>query len=287
MWLYIPANVKHWHGAAADSWMSHVAFRNPGTDCANEWCEPVTDGRSTPPCNFRRALDQAHREPSARIHSRKRRSLFARRWGTLRAPSFSRDRATLAHLPPNSHCCSFARARRACRGGGGCCGFRPGRSTPDEAYLGYFDWKTLGCLSACWSVASALGHGRFRRAARAVIARFRSPGLSRWPRAHDGRAPCVATNDMALIMMLPLSAATLIGAGHARLVAPVFVATVPGSEPMRHDHCPSATRRTCYLYLTMGCTSAFSCATMALPFALSTAGVVACTWWLCGPLGLQ
>lgn len=39
----IPANVKHWHGAAADSWMSHVAFETPGTDCANEWCEPVTD----------------------------------------------------------------------------------------------------------------------------------------------------------------------------------------------------------------------------------------------------
>ncbi len=41
--VHIPANVKHWHGAAADSWMSHVAFEAPGTDCANEWCEPVTD----------------------------------------------------------------------------------------------------------------------------------------------------------------------------------------------------------------------------------------------------
>ncbi len=41
--VYIPANVKHWHGAAADSWMSHVAFEAPGTDSANEWCEPVTD----------------------------------------------------------------------------------------------------------------------------------------------------------------------------------------------------------------------------------------------------
>ena len=41
--VMIPAEVKHWHGAAADSWMSHVAFEAPGTDCANEWCEPVTD----------------------------------------------------------------------------------------------------------------------------------------------------------------------------------------------------------------------------------------------------
>ena len=41
--VVIPANVKHWHGAAADHWMSHVAFEDPGTTCANEWCEPVTD----------------------------------------------------------------------------------------------------------------------------------------------------------------------------------------------------------------------------------------------------
>ena len=34
---------RHWHGAAADHWMSHVAFEAPGTACANEWCEPVTD----------------------------------------------------------------------------------------------------------------------------------------------------------------------------------------------------------------------------------------------------
>ena len=39
----IPANVKHWHGATADSWFSHLAFDCPGEDTSNEWCEPVTD----------------------------------------------------------------------------------------------------------------------------------------------------------------------------------------------------------------------------------------------------
>ncbi len=39
----IPAGVKHWHGAAADSWFSHLAFECPGQDCSNEWCEPVDD----------------------------------------------------------------------------------------------------------------------------------------------------------------------------------------------------------------------------------------------------
>ena len=41
--ITIPANVKHWHGAKADSWFSHIAVEVPGEDCSNEWCEPVTD----------------------------------------------------------------------------------------------------------------------------------------------------------------------------------------------------------------------------------------------------
>jgi len=39
----IPPEVKHWHGAAKDSWFSHLAIEVPGEETANEWCEPVTD----------------------------------------------------------------------------------------------------------------------------------------------------------------------------------------------------------------------------------------------------
>ena len=39
----IPANVKHWHGAKAGSWFSHIAIEIPGTDGHTEWCEAVTD----------------------------------------------------------------------------------------------------------------------------------------------------------------------------------------------------------------------------------------------------
>ena len=39
----IPAEVKHWHGAAADSWFSHLALEVPGEETNNEWCEPVSD----------------------------------------------------------------------------------------------------------------------------------------------------------------------------------------------------------------------------------------------------
>ena len=41
--IAIPANTKHWHGAKADSWFSHIAFEIPGTETSNEWLEPVTN----------------------------------------------------------------------------------------------------------------------------------------------------------------------------------------------------------------------------------------------------
>lgn len=41
--INIPANVKHWHGAKADSWFSHIAIELPGEKTSNEWCEEVTE----------------------------------------------------------------------------------------------------------------------------------------------------------------------------------------------------------------------------------------------------
>ena len=39
----IPPEVKHWHGAAPDSWFSHLAIEVPGEETSNEWCEKVSD----------------------------------------------------------------------------------------------------------------------------------------------------------------------------------------------------------------------------------------------------
>lgn len=41
--IHIPARVKHWHGAAKDSWFAHLAFEIPGEKTENVWLEPVND----------------------------------------------------------------------------------------------------------------------------------------------------------------------------------------------------------------------------------------------------
>ena len=39
----IPPEVKHWHGAAKDSWFAHLAVEVPGEGTSNEWLEQVSD----------------------------------------------------------------------------------------------------------------------------------------------------------------------------------------------------------------------------------------------------
>ena len=41
--INIPAGVKHWHGAAKNSWFSHLAIEVPGENAFNEWLEAVSD----------------------------------------------------------------------------------------------------------------------------------------------------------------------------------------------------------------------------------------------------
>ena len=41
--INIPKGVKHWHGAAPDSWFSHLAIEVPGENGRAEWLEPVSD----------------------------------------------------------------------------------------------------------------------------------------------------------------------------------------------------------------------------------------------------
>lgn len=41
--VHIPPETKHWHGAAPDSWFSHLAVAVPAEGAANEWLEAVAD----------------------------------------------------------------------------------------------------------------------------------------------------------------------------------------------------------------------------------------------------
>lgn len=153
---------------------------------------------------------------------------------------------------------------------------------PDGAYLGYFDWKTLGCLFCVLAVASGLRlMGAFDRAARTIIARFSAPrtlGLALV--LTTAALSMVATNDMALIMMLPLSAATLMGANQARLIAPIFVL-----QSLAANLCgmivPFGNPQNLYLYSYYGLGLGDFLPALALPFALSTLGIIGCTWWFC------
>lgn len=42
----IPVGVKHWHGAAADSWFSHLAVEVPGEEGYTEWLEASNEAFS-------------------------------------------------------------------------------------------------------------------------------------------------------------------------------------------------------------------------------------------------
>lgn len=41
--VVIEPGVKHWHGAARDSWFAHLSITVPQDGDRNEWLEPVSD----------------------------------------------------------------------------------------------------------------------------------------------------------------------------------------------------------------------------------------------------
>ena len=96
---------------------------------------------------------------------------------------------------------------------------------PDGAYLDYVDVKTIACLYAILAVVGAMRNlGVFQYAAKRIIHCFGTCKSA--VAALVGVTlvvSMVATNDMALIMMLPLSAATLLAAGWGRVLPFTFV----------------------------------------------------------------
>lgn len=148
---------------------------------------------------------------------------------------------------------------------------------PDAAYLGYFDLKTLACLFGILALVGALRNvGLFESAARAAVSRFATR------RSAVGALVAatlvlsmVATNDMALIMMLPLSAATLLKAGWDDTLPFAFVMQSLAAN-LGGMILPFGNPQNLYLFERYAIPFNEFLATMALPFAVSVLLIALC-----------
>lgn len=141
---------------------------------------------------------------------------------------------------------------------------------PDGAYLGYFDVKTLACLFGILALVGALRNaGVFDASARALVARFETcRGAAASLVAVTLVLSMVATNDMALIMMLPLSAATLLKAGWGRALPFAFVMQSLAAN-LGGMIVPFGNPQNLYLFERFSIPLAEFFAVMVVPFAVS------------------
>lgn len=148
---------------------------------------------------------------------------------------------------------------------------------PDATYLGYFDLKTLACLFGILALVGALrGVGVFERAAQALVARFSTCCAA--VAALVGSTLVLsmfATNDMALVMMLPLAAATLLRAGWERVLPFTFIMQNLAAN-LGGMILPFGNPQNLYLSERYAIPLGDFMATMALPFAVSVALIALC-----------
>ena len=147
---------------------------------------------------------------------------------------------------------------------------------PDAAYLGYFDLKTLACLFSILALVGALRNvGAFEAVARRAVARFstcRSAVAALV--AATLVVSMVATNDMALIMLLPLSAVTLLKAGWERVPFAFIMQNLAAN--LGGMILPLGNPQNLYLFERFAIPPADFLATMALPFAVSVLLIAVC-----------
>lgn len=148
---------------------------------------------------------------------------------------------------------------------------------PDAAYLGYFDLKTLACLFGILALVGALRNaGVFEATARALVARFSTCRAA--IAAIVGITlvlSMIATNDMALIMMLPLCAATLLKAGWERALPFAFIMQSLAAN-LGGMIVPFGNPQNLYLFERFSIPLADFLAVMALPFAVSVLLIGVC-----------
>lgn len=152
---------------------------------------------------------------------------------------------------------------------------------PDGQYLDYIDWKTLGCLFSVLAVANAFRlAGAFDRIARIAIEHLSSPASVVMTLVlTTGALSMVATNDLALIVMLPITLIALVKAGWSKLIAATFV-----MEGLAANLCgmimPFGNPQNLYLYSYYAIGFFDFLTVMAPPFIVATCLIIATTWAL-------
>ena len=145
------------------------------------------------------------------------------------------------------------------------------------AYLGYFDLKTLACL---FGILALVG----RCATRACSRPQPAPLVARFSTCRAAIAAIVgitlvlsmiATNDMALVMMLPLCAATLLKAGWERALPFAFIMQSLAAN-LGGMIVPFGNPQNLYLFERFSIPLADFLAVMALPFAVSVLLIGVC-----------
>lgn len=148
---------------------------------------------------------------------------------------------------------------------------------PDSAYLGYFDLNTLACLFALLAVIRALRNaGFFETIAHAVVRRFKTlRGLGCALVGVTLVCSMFATNDMALLMLLPLSTVTLASTGNERALPFTFVMQAIAAN-LGGMILPFGNPQNIFLNSRFGIAFPDFLATMALPFAVSVILIALC-----------
>ena len=148
---------------------------------------------------------------------------------------------------------------------------------PDAAYLGYFDLNTLACLFALLAVIHALRNaGFFETVAQAVIRRFKTlRGLGCALVGVTLVCSMFATNDMALLMLLPLSTVALANTGNERALPFTFVMQAIAAN-LGGMILPFGNPQNIFLNSRFGIAFPDFLATMALPFGVSAALIALC-----------
>ena len=156
---------------------------------------------------------------------------------------------------------------------------------PDGAYLGYVDVKTIACLFSILAVVGAMRNlGVFQYGAKKIISRFNTCRAAVCALVGVTLViSMVATNDMALIMMLPLSAATLITAGWSKAIPFTFVMQNLAAN-LGGMILPFGNPQNLYLFEYFGIELDQFLMTMLMPFALSVVLIAVCCYALSQPV---